>query len=284
MANYIRRRGPLDLVKTTFSIYWRAWKPLVSICALILLPLDVLQDILDRIYPKISVGVSLVEIFAYIFVTFLLVAQVSQIYFGNEVSLQRPSFRFLSTSLFRLYMIAGVMLVLTIVSIFIPLFLLYAIRAVMGFSKDLLFGIFIVIACCAFVLIYCCDFFAIPAAILEKGSVFKSVQRGFQLALGSFWKTLGSLVLFYIVLFFCSLVLVLVLALAGDLALLFLNALLSVEPAGDEVLKRVAYVATDFFSVPLAAVFETLLYYNLRIERQEMTAQTIVDSQLLQAV
>ena len=87
-------------------------------------------------------------------------------------------------------------------------------------------------------------------------------------------------------LFLCSVVVVLCLTFAGELAVLLLKTLhvLTETPTLDEVRRAVGYVSTDFFGAPLAAVFETLLYYNLRIERQEMTAQTIVDSQLLQAV
>ncbi|HEY1400608.1 MAG TPA: hypothetical protein VF953_03410 [Terriglobales bacterium] len=273
MASYIEHRGIAGLFRASFLLYWRFLTPLALISASIFLPLFVSRDIGDWIdqkhsrYIDFAANVGINPVLTAL-ADFVLISEISQACFGDDISPHRGFSRIAFGGTFRLYAVTWTMILLLILSLAVPIsaFVVADALHLPDFQQNLVVAVAAIFAVAAAVVVFMTYFFSVPAIILERCAWWGAIKRGLKLGLTSFWKTLWYSSLFF-----------LALGLAGNVALGLDHLFLTTSTFIHDSLEVV-------FFTPLGAIFQTLLYYNLRIERQEMTAETIVQLQTLQAV
>lgn len=116
--------------------------------------------------------------------------------------------------------------------------------------------------------------FAIHVAIIEKKYFLKALKRSRELIKGRFWKILGSIASSSLVVTFINISIYTVFALLGGV----IYAILSSVNIHSEVLAMLLMIGNivriplqtlvSYFVSPIAGIFTTILYYNMRFEKE----------------
>jgi len=114
--------------------------------------------------------------------------------------------------------------------------------------------------------------FSIHVAILEKLTFFKALKRSRELVKGRFWRTLGSYLLFLIVVSIVTYSIYTIVGLIFGIIILLLKSMdfneliISLSLLGNLLLYPIQIIISIFIG-PLAGIFLTIFYYNQRFRK-----------------
>jgi hypothetical protein len=265
-ASALRPRTVTELVDAAFQLLRRHYLQFVSISAVFLIPVVVIQTLFIRTpvpgqLPNPAVAlVFLPALLLSLLGTSAVVVGVSDSYVRDRVdvghAVQRVLSRFfpilggaLSQLLVIFFGMLGLMIgggiVVALVSIAIPVGSARVLMTVLVFPAFVLAGLTIF-----------ARIFAVPLVIvLEGASVGQAFRRSTELTRGSVWRVIGVFTLTFIVL----------MALFGSM--LVVIALLSSQAPRASAIYSVIGGTVNILAYPIFTVFITLLYYDLRIRR-----------------
>lgn len=249
-------RGLGDILNETFTIYGRRFTKLVTLVAVVQVPLSVMTLLLALIFSNdpvasivlvaIAVGAGMISYGALIFA-------VGQHYVQDSVSVGRCYTRVLwrVVSMSVLATLLAVLLVLTLApTMFAP-----------GDGPSPLALLTLAIAFVLLVyLLYLT--FATPAVIVEGYRSFAALRRGFNLARGSELRILGHLLVYGLV----GLGLIIVIGMPFQLV--------TVLAFGEEVsipgqiAETIGLLVAGVLVPPVTVIATTLLYYDLRVRKE----------------
>ena len=122
----------------------------------------------------------------------------------------------------------------------------------------------------------------VPQAVLLEGTgASRSIGRSIELIKGSFWKTLGILILISIALFLIKSLVVVV----GGVVIAMLSG--GVDTAGTSIqnFQKLPLVAgvVDLFLQPFRMVVITLLYYDIRVRKEAYDTELMAEELAIEA-
>jgi len=276
--SYLRQYGFFGLVGSSLAIYARFFLPLVTVVAIIELPPFLLSDVLLTLFPNNSGVIALsvlLQVGAIWFGLLPVIAAISDICLGNEVSVARALHRVTARSVFQLF---GT----SFLSFFIPflccmaliiagLFMIEASNSWVSMS-----GVGIaVIGFFLFPYLLVRYAFAEQIVILENKFWFQALRRSAQVVRKSWWRIAFFWFLYVLILYSPVLLLR-----AGPA---FIASCSQLEhPLVHLTLNFYETLAT-VISTPLFATFGTLFYYSERIRKHDLTIQQLVEIKTFEA-
>ena len=265
-------RGVMDILGDTFSIYWRHFRKFIILVAVIQVPVGVLELLLSLVAPNSDlglVGVSVIDAMASMLVYGAMIFAVGQHLLVNDISVERSYIR----------------VTWRIVSVAIPALIVGALFAALIWQAiniqgvveptataetleteaalSALLGAGIVIAVMVALLMFTIYLVAImPAIIVEGYRSMSAFRRASELLQGSKLRVLGHLLVYVFV--------VLGLLFALSIPSFILGAAVSGE-AQSSAASAIAIVlnrAVSILVAPVTFIATTLLYYDLRIRKE----------------
>ena len=249
-------RGLGDILNETFAVYGRRFTKLVTLVAVVQVPLSIMTLLLALIFSNapiasmvlaaIAVGAGMISYGALIFA-------VGQHYVQDSVSISRCYTRVLwrVVSIAVLAMLLALLLVLTLAPVLLsssgepsPLDLLTLLIAVVL----LIYLVYLTVAT--------------PAVIVEGYRSFGALRRGFNLARGSELRILGHLLVYGLVGFG----LIIVIGTPFQLVAVLVSGE-EVTLAG-QIAEAVGLLVTGVLVPPVTVIATTLLYYDLRVRKE----------------
>ncbi len=276
--SYLRQYGFFGLVGSSLAIYAKFFAPLVAVVAIIELPPFLLSNVLVTLFPNSAAVIALsvlLQVGAVWFGLFPVIAEISDICLGNEVSVARALHRVTARSVFQLF---GT----SFLSFCIPLLccagLMFGGLLMMEADNTWVSMSGMAIAVVGFLLfpyLLVRYAFAEQIVILENKFWFQALRRSAQVVRKSWWR----------IAFFWLLYLVIV---YSPVALL--RAWPAFIAASFHLEHRLIHLGLTFYetlatviSTPLLATFGTLFYYSERIRKHDLTTQQLLEIKTFEA-
>ncbi len=252
----LAERGLGEILNETFAVYARRFKQLVSIVAVVQIPLSIMTLMLALLFSNddlASVVLAMIAASLGIFSYGALVCAVGQHYVLDDVSVGGCYVRVLWR-----------MVTMAIFALVVALLLMLMLAPLLSTSQDapsplvlfaLIFGVVLIVY-----LVY--QTFMIPAVIVEGYRFSGAVRRGFNLARGSELRIVGHLLVYILV------------ALGMFIMIGIPFQLLSLLMSGEEVnlasqiTEAVGLLVTGVLVTPITVIAATLLYYDLRVRKE----------------
>ena len=249
-------RGLGDILNETFAVYGRRFTKLVTIVAVVQVPLSIMTLMLALLFsddPVASITLAAIAVGAGMISYGALIFAVGQHYVQGSVSVGRCYTRVLwrAVSISILATLLAFLLVLTLA----PMMLVPTDEP----NPLALFTLAIAVVLLTY-LVYLT--FATPAVIVEGYRSFGALRRGFNLARGSELRILGHLLVYGLVGFGLIIVisipfqLVSVLAFGEDVSL------------PGQVAEAIGLLVIGVLVPPVTVIATTLLYYDLRVRKE----------------
>ena len=269
----LRERGVIDILGEAFSIYWRHFKRIVALMMVVYVPigfLELIAAVMDRdgVWPTLAVTAvdSVFSVFVYAAGIFA----VGQHYLVNQVNVgecyTRALWRVLSLTVFAIAL--GVLLAVVMSAVLALSDPSMTTETQQAAEPEMTTSAFIALAAILLttpiLVIYSIYMVVIiPALVVEGGHVRSALQRGFDLARNSKWRIFGHLAVYSLV----SIGLLIVL----NTPMLILGGATSSGEAPSLWVTAVGVVANRASSIliaPVTIIATTLLYYDLRVRKE----------------
>ena len=269
----LTERGVIDILSETFAIYWRHFSRIVTLVAIIYVPIGILELIvttIDRtgVWPTLAVTI-LDGVFS-LFVYAAGIFAVGQYYLVNRVNVgdcyTRVIWRVVSLTVFAIAL--GILLTL-VMSAVLTVSDPAATSEVQAAAEpeitaSALIALAVMFLSLPILVIYSIYLVVImPALIVEGRHVRSALQRGFDLARNSKWRIFGHLAVYSLV----SIGLLIVL----NTPMLILGGATSSGESPSLWMSLIGVVvnrASSILIAPVTFIATTLLYYDLRIRKE----------------
>ena len=269
----LTERGVIDILSETFTIYWRHFSRIVMLVAVIYVPIGFLELIVTTInrasvWPTLAMTVldGVLSIFVYAAGIFA----VGQHYLVNQVNVgdcyTRALWRVVSLTVFAIAL--GVLLALVMSAVLTVSDPSTAVETQEAAEPEITVNVLIALAVMfvslPILVIYSIYLVVImPALIVEGRHVRSALQRGFDLARNSKWRIFGHLVVYSLV--------SIGLLIALNTPMLILGGATSPGESPSLWVSLVGVVvnrASSILIAPVTIIATTLLYYDLRIRKE----------------
>lgn len=240
-ARFLQPQTLGSIIGNSFAIYVRHWPTICLIYILPLLPMGVLQELLQQEgHRGWSIAVSVVQVAVNVLVGAALIVAVSDICLGLKPSLRRAYRRgFGNGRLFKTYFTLLLFLIVGFLLLVIP-----------GMVMAVWY------------------MFALPATVLEQFSGRAAMRRSRELGRGFYWRNIGNLLVVWVVVFATMIVAAMV------LVMIELGILANNFPVLEAVLGAALGIA---IIGPLSSIPMILLYYDMRSRKEGYGAAQLVE-------
>ncbi|MCI0440489.1 MAG: glycerophosphoryl diester phosphodiesterase membrane domain-containing protein [Chloroflexi bacterium] len=235
----IGKRDLGGLLNETFSIYGRHFQPLVGLVAVVQLPVSLLT-LLPREGVAVFTVLAIVSLFASVCVFSATVYAVGQHYVIGRVRIR--------ACYSRVYWRIVTLTVITLI-----------LGAAMALGIGLWLLIFPTVLLIAFLVYWS---LAIPSVVVEGRKPVPALRRSFQLVRGSWWRVFGIFVVVSLILLGLGILIV------APLALISRFAAPEESNLASQSLQFVGNLLVSVVVPPVAAIAATLLYYDLRVRKE----------------
>lgn len=266
-------RGVIDILSETFAIYWRHFASFVLLVAVIQVPIGILEMALMLIERE-SIWVTLViTVIDGVFSTFVyaaIVFAVGQYYLVNQVTVGECYTRALwrVVSLAAIAVVFGILLSLIMSAVFMvsdPALTVEAQQAAQPeISGSALIALAVMLLALPVLLIFSIYMVVVmPALIVEGHHVQSALQRSFELTRNARWRILGHLVVYSFV--------AVGLLIAVNTPFFLLGGAVSSGETPSLLTSLVGVIgsrASSILIAPVTFIAATLLYYDLRVRKE----------------
>lgn len=266
-------RGVIDILSETFAIYWRHFASFVLLVAVIQVPIGILEMALTLIERE-SIWVTLViTVIDGVFSTFVyaaIVFAVGQCYLVNQVTVGECYTRALwrVVSLAAIAVVFGILLSLVMSAAFTVSDPALTVETQEAAQPEISGGALIALAVMLMALPVLLVFsiymvVVMPALIVEGHHVQSALRRSFELTRNARWRILGHLVVYSFV--------AVGLLIAVNTPFFLLGGALSSGEAPSLLTSLVGVIgsrASSILIAPVTFIAATLLYYDLRVRKE----------------
>jgi hypothetical protein len=282
MKSYLQQYKFWGLMKNSFSVYFRFFFKFFVIVAVFELPVLILRDIifsygiesngLNTIIIPVIIATVFVLIASY-FAYFALIGEISEICFGNPVSISKALSRVSFRGVGRLLSTVILFLVILFIAFFGPIVLGLILSAILGKNPSVNLIIpYVIIGILLTIYILIRYFFVAQVVILERVYWWKALKRSANISRSHFWKIFSYLILYFIIIIIPIYIFRYVPRTNPDLlkeSILIMG-----------ITSSIVTVAT----LPLMQIVLTLFYYSLRIENYDLSMENLVDIKSYEAI
>ena len=266
-------RGVIDILSETFAIYWRHFASFALLVAVIQVPIGILEMALTLIERE-SIWVTLViTVIDGVFSTFVyaaIVFAVGQYYLVNQVTVGECYTRALwrVVSLAAIAVVFGILLSLVMSAAFTVSDPALTVETQEAAQPEISGGVLIALAVMLMALPVLLVFsiymvVVMPALIVEGHHVQSALRRSFELTRNARWRILGHLVVYSFV--------AVGLLIAVNTPFFLLGGALSSGEAPSLLTSLVGVIgsrASSILIAPVTFIAATLLYYDLRVRKE----------------
>ena len=266
-------RGVIDILSETFAIYWRHFASFVLLIAVIQVPIGILEMALTLIERE-SIWVTLViTVMDGVFSTFVyaaIVFAVGQYYLVNQVTVGECYTRALwrVVSLAAIAVVFGILLSLIMSAAFTvsdPALTVETQEAAQPeISGSVLIALAVMLMALPVLLVFSIYMVVVmPALIVEGHHVQSALRRSFELTSNARWRILGHLVVYSFV--------AVGLLIAVNTPFFLLGGALSSGETPSLLTSLVGVIgsrASSILIAPVTFIAATLLYYDLRVRKE----------------
>ena len=252
-----------ELLDKAFSIYRRQFPLLISIVAAVLIPAALLQVLGILYFGEAQVLTSLPQGFLQLLAQVALVAAISNIYLGREVSF-RSAF---SEGSKRYWSVWGARFLMGL-AIGLPVGILFACLMVVSYELGLIAVLIALIPAIFFSTRWS---LAAPAILMENIGASEGLKRSWELTNSYFWRVLGTSFVAGLLTIFLNYLPIL---LSEYIFTTFLDVPYQVVEAVNTTITQ----ATLLISLPFSMAVIVLIYYDLRIRKEAFDLQRLAES------